>query len=283
MAHQALLLSRPRRARAMIGVFGAVLLSLAPVPGQAQDAFAAVQALGSPVADGDLANVRGKFIRPDSIAFFGISMVTSWQDERGITTSARLVFNVDFLNPGDHGSAVPRLMIGWQREGDPAMDVTARHSGYAPYLLTDQVLAVGGLGDTSGAAQANIIMGSDNAARNSLQFALVPASMIQTMGTAGLSPVSATTVQGFADGDQLEFRLGANELGLILTGNGGTDSSIQSVGGEMGRMLQQTVLTSDGNAVLNNSTIIIGTEIGAATFDAIRATEALSAMKGNGF
>lgn len=88
----------------------------------------------------------------------------------------------------------------------------------------------------------------------------------------------------FADGDRLEFRLGANEIGLLLTGNRGTDSALQSVGGEFGRLLQQSVINSDGNAVFNDSAIIIGADLpGAGQFDSIRATEALSAMKGHGF
>lgn len=271
----------------LTGALFAASLAVAPAPAQAQPpgarAFAAIEALGAPVPDRELSDIRGKFIRPDSVSFFGVAMVTSWQDDRGIITSARLVFNVDFLNLGNNGRPVPQLMIGWVREGDPAMDVSDTHSGYAPYLVTEQVLPVGGLGGTSGAAQANIIAGSDNAARNSMQVALVPTSLLHTLNVSGLLPVSSTTVQGFADGDQVEFRLGANELGLIMTGNAGRDSTLQSIGGDLGSLLQQTVLNSDGNAVFNNSTIVIGTETGTATFDAIRAANALSAMKGNGF
>lgn len=254
-----------------------------PQTAPAQAAPARLDALGPPVSDAELAEIRGKFIKPESVSFFGISMVTSWQDEFGITTVARLVFNVDFLARAEGGDPVPQLMIGWVREGDPALDVAGSHSGYTALAVSPQALPVGGLGTTSGAAQANIIAGADNSARNGLQIALVPTSSLQGFDAQGLSPITGTTALGFADGDQLEFRLGANELGLVMTGNNGSDSAIQSVGGDFGRMLQQTVLASDGNAVLNNSAIIIGADFSAAGFDAVRATEALSAMKGHGF
>lgn len=272
-----------RTGRCLSSTAVALALFGVALPAQAQDAFAAVGDVGPPVPDAELAEIRGKFIKPDSISFFGISMITSWQDENGVTTVARLIFNVDFLSDGSGGDPVPRLLVGWVRDGDPSMDVTESHSGYTPVLATQDVLPIGMLGDTSGAAQANVIAGADNSALNGIQIALVPESSLQEIQSGGLTPIDATSVYGFADGDQLEFRLGANELGLILTGNNGSDSSIQSVGGDLGRMLQQTVLNSDGNAILNNTAVIIGADLGAANFDAIRATEALSSMKGHGF
>lgn len=274
-----------------LATFGAVIaLAASVVPAHAQDGdgqagavFAEFETAGTQVSDQELAEIRGKFIKSDSISFFGISMITSWQDGSGVTTVARLVFNVDFLSNGDGGDPTPRLMVGWVRDGDPSLDVANNHSGYTPLLVAQDVLPVGGLGETSGAAQANIIAGADNAALNGLQIALVPSSSLQQFGTDGLTPISETLTQNFIDGDQLEFRLGANELGLVMTGNNGSDSTMQNVGGELGRMLQQTVLSSDGNSVLNNTAIVIGAEMGAGTFDAIRATEALSSMKGHGF
>lgn len=246
------------------------------------DPFAALDALGPAVADDELSDVRGKFIRPDSVSYFGISMVTSWQDATGITTVARLSFNVDFLTQ-ENGVPLARLSIGWVREGDPAMDVTDNHAGYTPYLIAQQVLPEGSLGSTQGAAQANIISGADNSALNGMQIALIPRSEIGQLQTGQDRSISESATHGFADGDQLQFLIGENELGLAMTGNGGTDSTLQTIGGDFGRALQQTVLNSDGNAVLNNTAIVIGTDMASAPFTAIRATEALSAMHGHGF
>lgn len=277
----------PKGKSSIIAIMGAVAIAATPVGASAQDPAPVIAngitGLGLPITDAELSGIRGKFIRPDSISYFGISMLTSWQDDSGITTIARLVFNVDFLAPGTAGNPVPQLMVGWVREGDPAMDVTDSHSGYTPLIAAQQLVPLGGLGTTQGAAQANIIAGADNLARNSMQIALVPTSQIAQFDQAGLTAINASTGFGFADGDRLEFRLAPNEIGLALSGNHGSDSALQTIGGDFGRFLQQTMIYSDGNAVLNNSAIIIGSDMNAASFDAVRATEALSAMKGHGF
>lgn len=250
-----------------------------PAPAWARDEFAALQAVGEQVPDAELADIRGKFIKPESISYFGISMITSWQDASGVTTAARLVFNVDFLNRGSDGNPTPTLMVGWVREGDPSLDVTQNHAGYTALAVSP----AGGLGSTNGVAQANIIAGADNAVLNGMQIALVPSAELAGMETGGLTEINASMQQGFADGDQLQFRLGANELGLMLTGNDGSVKTLQSAGGDLGSLLQQTMISSDGNSVFNNTAVIIGTDFGAPAFDAVRATEALSAMQGHGF
>ena len=263
----------------------AATIAFAAGPAQAgtKDPFAVLEGLGKPVADEELAEVRGKFIRPNSISFFGISLVTSWQDASGITTTARIVFNVDFLDD-KNGKPLPSLMIGWVRDGDPAMDTTQAHQGYTPIATSPNAIIVGGLETTSGAAQANVIAGADNRALNGMTIALVPTASLPDFDSSGLTPITETTGVSFADGDRLEFRLGANEIGLLLTGNNGTDNTLQSVGGELGRLLQQSVLNSDGNMVFNNTALVIGTDLlGGTQFDSIRAAEALSAMKGHGF
>lgn len=266
---------------------GGAALAIAPVAlaaGPSPEAAGAQGAagLGTPITDQELAAIRGKFIRPDAISYFGISMLTSWQDESGITTVARLVFNVDFLNDRQ-GNPVPQLMVGWVREGDPAMDVTDSHTGYTPFITAQQVVPLGQLDTTQGAAQANVIAGADNVARNMMQVTLVPTSQIHEWDQSGLTAIGETTGITFADGDRIDFQLGINEFGLIMTDSDGNDFAIQNVGGEFGRVLQQTMINSDGNTVLNSSAIIIGADMNAASFAAVRATEALSAMKGHGF
>ena len=233
------------------------------------------------VSDAELGEIRGKFIRPEQVDFFGISMVTSWQDADGVTTFARLVFNVDFLGTPD-GEPLPALMIGWSRDGDPGMDVTSSHDGYTPLLSGEDVLAVGGLGTHNGAAQANVIAGADNDALNQMRITLVPTSQLEGFAGEGLTPVTDSAALQFADGDTLEFRLGANELGLLMTGNAGRDSTMQAVGGDIGTLLQQTVLNSDSNAVLNSSAIVLGADLGGQ-MDAVRASEALGVMQKYGF
>lgn len=268
------------------GVGASLALAMLAFPAAASadapdlNGLAALQGLGEPVGDEELGQMRGKFIRSNQINYFGISMVTSWQDSAGITTTARLVFSVDFVD-GD-GGPVPQLMIGWVRDGDPAMDVNGAHDGYTPYVVSGNSLGLGGLGTQDGVAQANIIAGADNSATNNMRVALVPSSQLQELQLSGLTLVDEGSVIPFVDGDMLEFRLAENQIALVLTGNEGLDSSIQSIGGDAGSVLQQTVLNSHFNTVRNSTDIIVGTGLGDAAGSA-RMTEAITVMRGFGF
>lgn len=235
-----------------------------------------------PVADAELADLRGKFITPDSVSFFGITMLTSWQDASGVTTLARLLFSVDFLPRGEGGAPVPQLMIGWSREGDPAMDVTDLHEGYVPYIPPQEVLGAGGLDDFSGAAQAHVIAGADNRALNGMQVMIVPSSAVPSLSESGLSPADGPADIAFADGDTLRFQVTDNQIGIVMTGNGGQDSASQLAGGDIGQLLQQTILSSNSNMIENRASVIFGVDA-LQNQQVVRVQEALSAMKGNGF
>ena len=251
-------------------------------PVAAENSLSQLSALGDALPDSELSDMRGKFVRQENVSFFGITLLTSWQDVQGITTNARLVFNIDFLNLGSDGKPTPALMIGWQRDGDPAMDVTDNHSGYVPYLTTANVHSVGGIETHQGAAQANVIAGANNLSRNNLGIAIVPASAMPTLSMSGLQAADGTTNLGFTDGDQLQFLLENNQIGIVMTGGEGLDSSLQSLGGNVGQVLQQTILNTDGNSIINSASIVLATD-NFGRKNGINIDNALSAMKGHGY
>lgn len=243
-----------------------------------------LSALGAPLADEELGEMRGKFISPDAVSYFGISLVTSWQDETGVTTIANLAFNVDFL-PGMSGAgAVPRLMVGWVREaGDPDMDVAGTPAGYVAVSPdSSQMVAIGALDTLRGAGQVNVIAGSDNSTRNAVQIAVIPRNAVPQMSTAGLQPISSSTAVKFEDGDGIQFRLANNEVGMALTSGNGLDSSFQSLGGNFSQFIQQITIQSNGNDVLNSASIVLGVDP-LQSFDRIRTEGARLSMKGFGF
>lgn len=242
-----------------------------------------LSALGAPVADEELGDMRGKFITADAVSYFGVSLLTSWQDSAGITTMARLAFNIDFLVPSGGGQAIPRLFVSWMREGDPNMDVSGTSDGYVALATSpDQVIPVGALDTVAGAGQVHVIAGADNFARNGMQIAIVPRSSLGEMNTQGMQQITSTLNKSFQDGDGLQFRLGDNELGMVLTGNGGLDSTMQSVGGDLGRVLQQTILNSDHNNVMNSASIIFGVSDQVQNMGPVSASGAMSVLKGFG-
>lgn len=275
---------RPRLARRLAGGTAIALLLAATSAGPLTASSPDLSALQSAqtVPDAELGDLRGKFVTPDSVSFFGITMLTSWQDASGVTTLARLVFSVDFLPRGEGGAPVPQLLIGWSRDGDPAMDVTDSHQGYVPYIPPQDVLSVGGLASFSGAAQANVIAGADNRTLNGMQVMIVPSSAIPSLSQGGLSPAGGPADIAFADGDTLRFHIADNQIGLVMTGNAGQDSASQLAGGDIGQLLQQTILNSNSNMIENRASVIFGVDA-LQSQQVVRVQEALSAMKGHGF
>ena len=271
---------RSHRAVGIAGLMLALAASAAPVMADTPNLSALAGA--KPVADTELADMRGKFVTPGSVSFFGITMLTSWQDASGVTTLARLLFSADFLPRSNGGTPTPQLMIAWSREGDPAMDATDMHEGYVPYIPPQDVFGVGGLETFAGAAQANVIAGADNRTLNGMQVMIVPSSAVPSLSQAGMTAANGPIDIAFPDGDQLYFQLGDNQLGIVMTGSGGLDSTSQLAGGDIGQLLQQTILASDSNMIENRASVIFGID-GLQNQQIIRAQEALSAMKGHGF
>lgn len=272
---------RGKRSRSGICLIALVLAASTP-PLLAAGPDLSALAGADPIADEELAEMRGKFVTPQSVSFFGITMLTSWQDASGVTTLARLLFSVDFLNGRQGGLPAPQLMIAWSREGDPAMDVTDMHEGYTPYIPPQDAFGIGGLETFSGAAQAHVIAGADNRALNAMQVMIVPSSAVPALSSADMSAIDGPADIAFADGDTLRFVLADNQLGLVMAGNEGLDSASQLAGGDIGQLLQQTILNSNDNLIENRASVIFGVDALQGQ-QAVRVQEALSAMKGHGF
>ena len=270
-----------RRSIWTVPAMGAALLAGSAIPAAASMTDLSALSGATRVTDDELSDMHGKFVTPQSVSYFGITMLSSWQDASGVTTLANLVFSVEFL-PGDNGNPVPQLMIAWTREGDPAMDVTDTHEGYVPYIPAQNVLGVGALETFAGAAQANVIAGADNRALNGMQVMIVPSSAVPALAQGGMTSATGPVDLVFADGDELHFQLADNQVGILMTGNGGNDSASQLAGGDIGQLLQQSILNSDNNAIENRASVIFGVDA-LQNVQIVRAQEALSAMKGHGF
>lgn len=250
-------LLRPLRALGVVAI-GAALTANAPSSG--------LEGLGKRVADEELGDMRGKFVRPGNISYFGISMSMSWQNSDDVTTSAVLLFSIDFAGGANNIQAAnPTIAIAWSRDcdgcADPAMDVIGfgpeAQDGYVAVSPSAQVLPVGGLDSMTGAVQSQQIAGSDNRVLNGMQIAILPAASAKQLGTSGLVEISQSTGETFGDGSSLEFVVGANEIGLAMA-NGDGNLSRQGVNGLLGQASQHVLLNSSMNDIHNTMSITIG-------------------------
>ena len=263
----------------------ALISVVAPRPAFAES-FSGLEGLGKPVPDSELGTMRGKFVAPSGIAYFGIAMASSWQGADGITTFANLLFSIDFAGSGQ---PTPQLMISWSRDcsscGDSSMDLSgfgpAASNSYVALTGNGATIPVGALDSTTGAVQTQQIAGSDNVSRNSMSIEIVPAGSIAN-NTSGMTQLTAfgTQTQHFSDGDTLQFTFSDHGLGIAMTDQNG--ALRQGVNGDVGQ-LGQNLLISGNNIVAGNSmNLIIGMDPAAAA-QHLNIQNALSAMKGIGF
>jgi hypothetical protein len=245
-----------------------------------------LEGLGKPVSDQRLGAMRGKFVEPSGIAYFGIAMTSSWQGSDGITTSATLLFSIDFAGAGA-GQVTPQVMVSWSRDcascGDSSMDLASfgpsASNSYVALTGNGGSIPVGGLNSATGVVQTQQIAGSDNQSRNAMSIEIVPASTISN-GASGMTALTGSETQQFADGDTLQFNVSDHQLGIAFTDQNGALQ--QGVNGDLGQFAQHLLIDGNGIVAGNGMNVTIGIDPAAAA-QRLNIQNALSVMKGQGF
>lgn len=278
----------PRRGLLALAAALLVEVLLASSPALANSPMSSgLESFGAKVSDEQLSDMRGKFVRPENVSYFGISMATSWQNSDEVTTSAVLLFSVSFLH-GANGlsGANPVVAVAWNRDcdscGDPAMDVIgfgpAAQNDYVAVTSAAQLVPVGGLDSVHGAVQSQQIAGVGNRVTNAMQLAIVPASAAHQMDTSQLQTLSQSTVETFADGSSLGFLVSANQLGISMVSSDGGSALRQGVDGALSQATQHVLLNDNLNTISNAMTITVGVD-GPAQHQAPQIDGVLSALK----
>ena len=271
----------------LIAASVAVLSSTISMPAYAAPS-SGLEGLGKPVSDEAMSDMRGKFVAPSGISYFGIEMTSSWQGNDGVTTAATLLFSIDFAHTSS-GNVVPHLMMTWSRDctkcGDTSMDVSgfgpAAGNGYVMLTGNGNTIPVGSLGTATGVVQTQQIAGSDNQSRNGMTIEIVPASSINhdTTGLTDLAGAGNVSHQ-FADGDTLQFNYTNHQVGFSMTDQNGALQ--QNVDGNIGQFAQHILIDGNGVIASNNMNLMIGIDA-TTTAQRISIQNALATMKGQGF
>lgn len=235
-----------------------------------------LEGAGRTLDDSELSEMRGKFVAPNGVSYFGLALQSSWQSSDGVTTVATLLFNLSFA-AGALGGAKPQLLVGWSRNcedcGDAAMDVASPKGVNA--VVPD------GLNSVNGVVQSQVLNGTDNSVRNSMTISVLPAGQTSPHSAAGLTEVTSSRSERFADGDIIRFILEPGQIALAISEADG-DLVRQSVGSELNQAAQHVLLNSSFNSIDNALGITVGlSELQQA--DQMQVQSALSAMKGNQF
>ena len=220
------------------GVAGVLLSMLAAGTAAAENARPAGNGLEE-IPDDELGDMRGRYVVSDTaVAWFGVTMTSTWQTSSGQILQGQLQLAMDFSKGGARPvvSFEPKVSITDAGDTLPAGDGGARS------------IDGSGLANAGGLVQSVQIAGDRNRAGNTAYLTVrngsIPAS---SAGNGGVS--SAQDVLGGASASA-GFDGSSARLLLQVQGQGAVEQWIRS-----GSVGQSVMLTSDGQQVSNQLNI----------------------------
>lgn len=203
-------------------VLGLACMSL---PAAAQSAFQVVE-----VSDAELSQLRGRFVLPDRVVHFGVTMTTLWQNGAG-ELGAQVQFQV---NAGSQ----PSLHVSLLSEAGAGAPV-GQGAG--------QVIGGAGLGEVHGVVQSTRSAGDYNDALNTISVRINGSDgQAPAAGQAWSGPMAMSNEVG-----NVQVTRHAGGLQISVQANHGQGSATQSIGS--GLLAQQNNLSGNMNKVLNTA------------------------------
>lgn len=191
----------------------------------------------SEIPDLELAAMRGRYTVGDhQVAWFGVSMISTWHTASGQTLQGTLSLGMDFANGG-------RPVISFS----PTVTITAAD---APVIGSDGVarsIDASGLANVSGMTQSVQVAGDHNTAANVTRLNVRDGAAPGATGTAATGTANASVGDAVASAG---FDGSAANVLLQVQGQGEVQQWIRN--GSLGQSIQ---LTSDHQQVSNRMEI----------------------------
>ena len=200
-------------------------LLLAVMPVGASSLFQPVE-----ISDAEMANLRGRYILPEGIVHFGVTMSTSWRNSSGAIIGSRVELSVNSL-------AKANLTVSM---------IDGAGNGYSPSVGTGQVIGGQGLNSVQGISQSVRTAGDYNSGENYVDVH-ISRSPGQTFSTEGQSWGGPQQFQNEAGTVQVSSVNGGLQMQLEANQNQGVAS--QSIG--RGGIAQQANIRGAMNQVHN--------------------------------
>jgi hypothetical protein len=267
------------RASRMPVLLLATAASIVLLPGMASaSAFLDATSIGvganaAVVSDDALGEMRGRFVDPDAIRFFGIQLASYWETSDGVLMTASIQFQVDFNDKGEPStpSLLASFLHGCGGCGDESVEIPSPD------------LAPAGLASVNGAVQSTQISGDYNAVGNQMHVGIGTEYSANNPGfTPSGTPLTDSKTVSFSDGSAIQFTVAPERLALMLQGANDSGVVLQEISGGAGGQVGQYVdIAGDANDIHNAIDLFIG--IDQLPSAQLSVETALSSMKGMGF
>ncbi len=247
------------------GAFAAVLVLAWPAPTVAAQAGSGL----AEIPDSELAHMRGRYtVGGNSVAWFGVTMISTWTDPAGRTLQGGMTLGLDFSHGGDRPevSFTPVVSI---TDADAPLPTTAGDGS--------RYIDGAGLDNVSGLVQGVQIAGDGNAASN---FAHLRVREGDRAPDGAAAPMNGQALSSRIGGASVlaGFDGGNARVMLQIEGQGAVEQWIRS--GSVGQLVQ---LTGDGHHVSNRLQLDLVQQAAAAeTMLAQNVAQAMVMARGIG-
>ncbi len=226
------------------------ILSLATSAWLASPAWAVMPDIGifgDEVSDTVLANMRGKFVDGSQVAFFGVTMSTSWALADGSQHMMDMHLNVDLAN-----QFAPVLTV-YHTEPGQKVSTDQLPGAQLAHVSND------GLDDASGVVQAIQVAGDGNDVTNDVLWSINGRGVDEPTGSANLVTGSGIQTYQAENGAVTQVTVARNQIGYEIQ-IPGVGRVVQSINGnDIRGLLQSAQLDSSMNRVTNGTSVIIET------------------------
>lgn len=188
-------------------LLGAIATPLQAAPAQSQPGKGLHD-----ISDPELNILRGRYtVGDNTVAWFGVQMISTWQQSNGQILQGTLAVNMDFS--GGSGQPVVSFL--------PSVSITAANAN-VPMPTTDGTRHIDatGLANVGGVVQSVQVAGDDNLANNAVHLNVSDGNAAPTVasqsthGHASTSSDGATATAGF-DGHNAGINLAVNGVGSV--------------------------------------------------------------------
>ncbi|MDE2090002.1 MAG: hypothetical protein KGJ12_08280 [Gammaproteobacteria bacterium] len=200
------------------------------------------------VSDHHLADMRGRYVGPNQVVYFGVQMETQWQTRGGKTITSTANFGL----PASGGvtssvSACVDNQCGSQSNGHQSFSLPA---------------SAGGLKNANGVIQSIQVAANKNSVNNSITMNVTSASDVKTDDGKGgfLLDGTGTSATQNSGGTVVAAGVGAHGMGVSINVlNGG--QIVQQISD--GNIVQSALVQSDMNLIQNSITLTVGMQAGS--------------------
>ena len=221
------------------------------------------------VDDSELAEMRGKFVSPGQITYFGVEMVTQWQTGSGEVLSAGMKMDMNLPSEGNTSPTVNLIPAVAIEANSTTSSKSSQTTLPTPTELPTATISSTGLNNISGVVQSIQVGGNESQVTNTIEMDVAISTGPVNENTAPQAlDINPFSVQKTTDGGSVALA-GASQNGIqVYTYVPNQGEILQRISGSPdggGHIMQSVRLIGNQHRVINTMTI-------SASFNAISSS-----------